>query len=109
MTLVRSEHELDLAKELLDDIELSRVKVDALILKSSRLARLCGTEEFQKWLDYEMRGYFNDNELSLKYMGRTGRWTDREKKEGYWMPIAQIDSLITAKTIELESCLLYTS
>ncbi|NEY27641.1 hypothetical protein G4V03_05810 [Escherichia coli] len=103
MTLVRSEHELDLAKELLDDIELSRVKVDALILKSSRLARLCGTEEFQKWLDYEMRGYFNDNELSLKYMGRTGRWTDREKKEGYWMPIAQIDSLITAKTIELES------
>ncbi|KHS85240.1 hypothetical protein [Pectobacterium brasiliense] len=103
MALIRSDHELELAKELLDDIELSRVKVDALILKSSRLARLRGTEEFQKWLDYEMRGYFSDVELSLKYMGRTGRWTDREKKEGYWMPIAQIDALIVAKTTELES------
>lgn len=103
MPLVRSEHELELAKELLDDIELSRVKVDALILKASRLARLCGTEEFQKWLDYEVRGYNSSTELSLAYMGKTGRWINREKQEGYWMPVAQVDSLIAAKTIELES------
>lgn len=103
MPLVRSEHELELAKELLDDIELSRIPVDALILKASRLARLCGNEEFQKWLGYEMRGYFSDVDLSLRYMGLTGRWTNKEKKEGYWMPVAQVESLITAKKIELES------
>ncbi|HIE9833350.1 TPA: hypothetical protein ACXRZR_003053 [Klebsiella variicola subsp. variicola] len=103
MPLVRSEHELELAKELLDDIELTRIPVDALILKASRLARLCGNEEFQKWLGYEMRGYFSDVDLSLRYMGLTGRWTNKEKEEGYWMPVAQIESLITAKKIELES------
>ncbi|QHS48627.1 hypothetical protein GW952_24915 [Klebsiella michiganensis] len=103
MPLVRSEHELELAKELLDDIELSRIPVDALILKASRLARLCGNEEFQKWVGYEMRGYFSDVDLSLRYMGLTGRWTNKEKKEGYWMPVAQVESLITAKKIELES------
>lgn len=103
MPLVRSEHELELAKELLDDIELSRMSVDALIMKASRLARLCGNEEFQKWIRYEMRGYFSNVDLCIRYMGLTGRWTDREKKEGYWMPVAQVESLITAKKIELES------
>ncbi|HDT1288678.1 hypothetical protein ACQ86C_16945 [Enterobacter asburiae] len=103
MPLVRSEHELELAKELLDDIELSRLKVEQLILKASRLARLCGSEEFQNWLGYEMRGYYSNVDLSLRYMGLTGRWTNREKEEGYWSPIAQIDSLIMAKTTELES------
>ena len=103
MALIRSEHELALAKELLDDIELSKVSIENLILKSTRLARLCGTEEFKKWLMYETRGYYSNVELSLDYMGKTGRWTDKEKKLGYWMPVAQIDSTIKAKTIELES------
>jgi hypothetical protein len=66
MPLVRSEHELELAKELLDDIELSRLKVEQLILKASRLARLCGSEEFQKWIGYEMRGYYSDVELKWR-------------------------------------------
>lgn len=103
MPLVRSEHELELAKELLDDIELTRIPVDTLILKASRLARLCGSEEFKKWIYYEMRGYFSDVDLSLRYMALTGRWINREKLEGYWSPIAQIESLIVAKKIELES------
>ncbi|WP_429240928.1 hypothetical protein [Erwinia aphidicola] len=73
MAIIRSEHELELAKELLDDIELSRSSTETIILKASRLARLCGTDEFQKWLTYEMRGYPGNIELTLKYMGLTGR------------------------------------
>ena len=35
----RSQHILNLAKELLDDIELSRLSAENLLLKVSRLAR----------------------------------------------------------------------
>ena len=75
----RSEHILELSKELLDDIELSRTNVENLILKASRLARLVGSEEIRQWLKFEMGGYNSSDELSLKYMGLTGRWIDKEK------------------------------
>ena len=52
----RSEHILELSKELLDDIELSRTNVENLILKASRLARLVGSEEIRQWLKFEMGG-----------------------------------------------------
>lgn len=103
MPLVRSEHELELAKELLDDVELSRINVEALMMKASRLARLCGSEEFQRWIGYEMRGFNPNDEISMLYMGKTGRWTKIDELRGYWMPIAEIDALISSKTTELES------
>lgn len=103
MALVRSEHELELAKELLDDIELSRLDPEQLILKSARLARLCGSEEFQQWLGYEMRGYYSNIELSLSYMQKTGRWTNKEEKKGYWMPLSQIVSSLEAQQLKLKS------
>ena len=103
MALIRSEHELELAKELLDDIELSRAPIETIILKSSRLARLCGSEEFQKWLSYEMRGYVSDTQLSLNYMGLTGRWIDIKENKGYWAPISQIEASIEAKKLEIQA------
>jgi len=102
MAINRSAHELELAKELLDDLELSRLSGEALILKASRLARLCGTEIFQKWLSYEMKGYYSDVDLSLKYMGRTGRWTDKENLKGYWGPLANIEASISTERMKLE-------
>ena len=80
----RSEHILDLAKELLDDIELSRCNAEALLLKTSRLARWVGSDEIKAWLKFELQGYNSSNDISLKYMGLTGRWTDRENNKGYW-------------------------
>ena len=62
----RSEHILELSKELLDDIELSRTNVENLILKASRLARLVGSEEVRQWLKLEMGGYNSSDEISLK-------------------------------------------
>ncbi|EMM7414220.1 hypothetical protein RZ686_004447, partial [Enterobacter hormaechei] len=103
MTLVRSEHELELAKELLDDIELSRLNAEALFLKAARLARLCGTEEFKKWIGFEIRGYVSNEDTSLKFMTKTGRWTNREEKKGYWAPIAQIEAIINSQTLKLNS------
>ena len=61
----RSEHILALAKELLDDIELSRSNAEALLLKTSRLARWVGSDEIKIWIKYEMQGYNSTDEISL--------------------------------------------
>ncbi|ELB2162801.1 hypothetical protein QNZ85_004637 [Vibrio parahaemolyticus] len=99
----RSEHILELAKELLDDIELSRTSAESLILKASRLARWVGSEEIRYWLKLEMQGYNSSNEVSLRYMGITGRWVDREKQRGYWGPLAQQEATIIAEQAKLRA------
>lgn len=99
----RSEHVLELARELLDDIELSRTPVENLILKASRLARWVGDDDIRLWLKREMGGYYSNCETSIKYMSLTGRWTDKENKKGYWGPLAQHESAILAEKSKLSS------
>ena len=99
----RSEHVLELARELLDDIELSRTNPEGLILKASRLARWVGSDEIKYWLQLEMSGYNSTNPVSLKYMSITGRWTDRENNLGYWGPLAQQEAQIVAERAKLAS------
>ncbi|KHT16200.1 hypothetical protein [Pectobacterium carotovorum] len=103
MALIRSEHELELAKELLDDIEFSRLEIEPLFMKAARLARLCGSEEFKKWIGYEMRGYVSGEAISLKYMTKTSRWTNRDEERGYWVPLSQIESSIKSQNLKLNS------
>jgi hypothetical protein len=99
----RSEHILDLAKELLDDIELSRLSAESLLLKASRLARWVGSDEIKYWLNLEMKGYNSSHDISLKYMGITGRWINREEGKGYWGPLAQQEAALEAQNIKLRS------
>ena len=65
----RSEHILDLAKELLDHIELSRLPAESLLLKASRLTRWVGSAETKQWIKWEMGGYNSLDKVSVKYMG----------------------------------------
>lgn len=102
-TQSRSEHVLQLARDLLDDIELSRTSPESLLLKASRLARWTGSDEVRAWLKYEISGYNSTNPISLKYMTSTGRWTDYEKKLGYWAPLAQQEATILAEKAKLAS------
>lgn len=97
----RSEHILELARELLDDIELSRTSAESLVLKASRLARWVGSDEIRYWLKLEMSGYDSTNETSRKYMSITGRWTEIEKNLGYWGPLAQQEAAIAAEKAKL--------
>jgi hypothetical protein len=96
----REKHVLALAKELLDDIELSRLAAEPLLLKATRLARLIGNEEILNWLKYEGIGYDGTSPISLKYMGLTGRWSDYKNKLGYWGPLAQQE--ITINTLKTQ-------
>ncbi len=97
----RSEHILELARELLDDIELGRTDAERLILKASRLARWVGSDEVRYWLQLELGGYNNTNPISLKYMTITGRWLDYEKRTGFWGPLAQQEATIKAEQAKL--------
>ena len=97
----RSKHILELARELLDDIELNRMSAEHLLLKATRLARWMGSEEIQQWLGLEMIGYNNTEKVSLKYMSITGRWVDRDKGTGYWGPLAQQEAAIEAEKAKL--------
>lgn len=99
----RSEHILALAKELLDDIELTRLPAESLLLKASRLARWVGSDQIKYWINLEMQGYNGTDEISLKYMGLTGRWINREEKKGYWGPLAQQEAALAAQNIKLKS------
>ena len=96
----RGTHTDSLARELVDDIELGRLPAEALVLKTSRLARITGNEEIQDWLHFEMRGYNSDDSASLKYMGLTGRWVSQELKTGYWGPLAEQEATLEALCAE---------
>jgi hypothetical protein len=96
----KSQHILELARELLDDIELGRGDAERLLLKASRLARWVGSDDIQKWIGFEMGGYY-DEPVALRYMGLTGRWTDYEKKQGHWGPLAQQEAQVIAETARL--------
>ena len=99
----RSEHIIELAKELLEDIELGRTDAERLLLKASRLARWVGSEEIRYWLKLEMRGYNSTNKISLKFMTITGRWLDRDKGKGYWGPLAEYEAAIISEKAKLTS------
>lgn len=61
-----------LAEELLDDIELSRINVEQLVLKASRLARLADDYEAEEWLKWE-RITIPESDSGIKWQKRTGR------------------------------------
>ncbi len=102
-TQSKSQHVLELARDLLDDIELSRIGNEALLLKGSRLARLSGTEEEQAWLKLELGGYHSGSPIAEKYLSLTGRWIDREKGTAYWGPFAQQEATIEALKLRQQS------
>jgi hypothetical protein len=99
----KNEHLVELTKELLDDIELNRQTAECLLLKATRLARFEGPKEIQKWLRFELRGYSGSDEIAIKYMGKTGRWINKDEHKGYWSPLAEIESYINSEKLKLQS------
>ena len=94
-------HRLELARELLDDIELSRLAPEQLLLKASRLARIVDDAGVRTWLGFELRGYPN-SEIGRKCMDLMGRWTDKSKDLGYWNPLAAINGTIAAWQVQIQ-------
>jgi hypothetical protein len=57
MAQSKSEHISELVKELLDDIELNKISIEAILLKTYRLARFVYSYKTQRWIYFEIKGY----------------------------------------------------
>ncbi|MCM3298933.1 hypothetical protein M4D73_11895 [Streptomyces pseudogriseolus] len=75
------------------DIELKRLKASEVVLKASRLARLVGHTELMEFLGFERNGYPTDGSATT-WIGRAGRWADREKKTFYTHSIAKVEAQV---------------
>ena len=66
------------SEDLLNDLEGSKSKVDAVLMRAKRFARLMRDTDTQLWLDFETKGYpeeFAFTELGdcIKYAASGGR------------------------------------
>lgn len=75
MPLSRRDTALELATDLLADIELSQIPAPEILRKTSRLARLLDDTEAMAWLNYEIQGYPHTglDEASGRAAQRSGR------------------------------------
>ena len=69
----KSDHMLDIAREIVDDIEQQRASGENIVNKAVRLARLANAPALG-WLLLEQYGYNNTEPLSLQYLAYTGRF-----------------------------------
>jgi len=106
---------LALSAEILKDIELSRVTLATIALKSSRLARLLNDFEIQNIFAYEAQGYPTNPEgvppaiwSLLDRAGRTFQQKDPESKEtktvAYLESVELLEAQIASARISLEVC-----
>ena len=97
-----SQAKLTLARELVDDVELSRLAPEQLLLKALRLARLLDDGRAARWLGYELNGYPN-TDAGKSWMNHFGRMTNQEKSLGYWMPLAGITGTVASMQVQLQT------
>jgi AbiTii len=72
---------LALAKDLLDDIELSRLGIGQRVNKARRLARLVNDEVNLQWIQWEASGYFTLDDVNRLSFDRSNRsWTITDAK-----------------------------
>lgn len=57
----RTDDALSLSEEILTDIELSRIPLEEILLRCSRLARLLNDQEAVEWLRQELGGFDRDS------------------------------------------------
>lgn len=98
----RSQAILALARELVDDIELTRLGPDSILLKALRLARLVGDTAAVEWLQFELNRYPN-TPSARPWMRRFGRFTDEQNNYGYWIPLAGVAGTMAAMQAQIQT------
>jgi AbiTii len=98
----RSQAILSLARELVDDIELTRLVPESILLKALRLARLVEDPETLEWLQFELNGYPNSS-AAKPWMRRFGRFTDEAKAVGYWIPLAGVAGTMATMQAQIQT------
>lgn len=88
---------------MLDDIELSRLPPESLLLKAMRLARITEHEKMGKYLGFELYGFPAINEDVETWGTWVGRFTDYVKKLGYWEPLSVIYAKLLSAQEQLQA------
>lgn len=96
----RHSEALRLAEELLTDVELSRCKVQQLVLKASRLARVMQDDQARVWLGFELNGYPSDPRVA-DLVTHMGRWVDDAHEKAYLGPLTQMSAIVEAQEQKL--------
>lgn len=109
----RKKEALDLADELLADIELQRITPVAIVRKASLLARLMDDTDALAWLAFEVGGYTEKGNgippTEWKAAERSGR-TYHGKKDGKQVNLATVASLSSLNsTVEVSKIRLQKS
>ncbi|MDD2839913.1 MAG: hypothetical protein PHY80_02165 [Rickettsiales bacterium] len=102
---------LNLSKDIVDDIELSRIPLSNIVLKAIRLAKICGDEDMEKVFKHESSGYSygkddSDEEIwRLLEIGDRVR-TDKEtgEKLAYFSSICENENIAEASRRRLSVC-----
>lgn len=94
-------HIVDLASNLIDDIELSRLPAEQLLFKAARLARLIEDPVMTKWLRFELNGYSGEPD-SRALMLQYGRLESAEAQIGYFQPFAGISGAIASMQSQIQ-------
>lgn len=98
----RQEEALNISAELLEDIELQRLKASEIVLKASRVARLVGHEELIDFLGFERNGYPTDPS-PREWITKAGRRAPNDDKKFYAMSIAKIEASLAASQVAIEA------
>lgn len=107
-SLSRRAEALDLAEELLGDIELSRIAPIDMARRASRLARLLDDTEGMAWLAYEIGGFPQTHEALLEAEAfdaarRSNRvFTNEKGEERVWTTsLGQLGAEVEASRVQL--------
>lgn len=98
----RQEEALQVAEELLADIELERLKASEIVLKANRLARLIGHDDLLAFLALERNGYVGDGSDS-RWIKRAGRSTDEDAGKFYAIPLAKVEANLEASKAAMQT------
>lgn len=98
----KNEHILNLASEIISDIEGNKLSAESLVLKSTRLAKLAGSTKIQSWLWYERTGYNKTEPISIEYLSLTGRIINKSSNFILYGSLATQEASIESTKLQIE-------
>lgn len=91
---------LNLSSEILKNIELSKISLEKVCLKCSRLARLCGDSDYEKAFRIEILGYGNFSNGIPPNILKIGKLANRVDNKGQIYFKKSISEIETMKKLE---------
>src|SRR4051794_26791109 len=94
---------IDLAKRIVDEVELGSPRADHLVRLGMRLAGTLQNETISKWLNMEYYGYHSfDDPFTQKYISLTQRWTDYDRQEAMTAGVIAYENFLDTLQIEID-------